>query len=110
MPRNAWRFAITAMTDSTVRFEAADAPWLRPGMTGYAIDPSSRDALVARLSLMGTGGQGYKALITGLRRPVDSTHVVVFLKPSVPWWRTKQYWGGLLTGAVAATGTVLLAK
>jgi hypothetical protein len=110
IPRNAWRFAVVELTDSTVRFDASDARWLRPGMIGYAVDPSKKDALVASLSLMGTGGREYKALITGQREPVDSTHIVVFLRPDTPWWRTKHYWGGFVIGVVVTTVAALAAK
>ena len=110
VPRNAWRFAIAGTSDSTVRFQAGDAKWLRSGMTGYAVDPAKKDAFVARLSLLTDANGDYSALVTGLLRPIDSTHVIVMIPPATPWWRTKQFWGGLLSGAAVATGTILIAR
>lgn len=110
VPRNAWRFPIVTTTDSTVRFHATDAQWLRHGMTGYAVDPGSRDAFVARLSLMEVRPGAYTALVTGQLRPVDTSHVVVMVRPAAPWWRTKQFWAGLFTGAVVGTATVIVAR
>ena len=110
VPRGAWRFAIASTTDSTVAFAANDATWLRNGMTGYAVDPAHSDAFVANLAIVAAERGRYNALVTGQLRPVDSSHVVVVVRPATPFWRAPQFWTGLLTGAVAATGTALIAK
>jgi hypothetical protein len=110
VPRGAWRFAITSTTDSTVAFSARDAAWLRSGMTGYAVDPARRDAFVANLAIMSAQRGEFNALVTGQLRPVDSSHVVVVVRPALPFWRATYFWTGLVTGAVAATGTALIAK
>jgi hypothetical protein len=110
VPRDSWRFAISSTTDSTVAFRANDAPWLRAGMKGYAIDPARQDAFVATLALMSAQRGEFNALVTGQLRPVDSTHVVVVVRPPIRLWRSTNFWSGLLTGAAVATGTALIAK
>ena len=110
LPRGAWRFAITNTTDSTVAFSATDAPWLRTGMRGYAVDPLRRDAFVANLAIIAANRGEFNALVTGQVRPVDSAHVVIVVRPRTKFWRAGHFWTGLFTGVAVATGTALIAK
>jgi hypothetical protein len=110
VPRGAWRFAITATTDSTVAFTAKDAPWLRAGMTGHAVDPARRDAFIANLSIISATRGEFNALVTGQLQPVDSSHVVIVVRPRVRFWRAGNFWTGLFSGVAVATGTALIAK
>ena len=103
--RDAARFAIAATTDSTVTFRSIEVRWLRPGMRGHVVDPSHRDALIARLTIQRVDTSGTIASIAGGVSPVALTHVVLFERPSVAWWRDKRFWMGAGVGAV--TGIVV---
>lgn len=110
LPVEAARFSIVATTDSTVHFKAGDVRWLQIGMNGYAVDPTERDAFVARLALIGETGGEYTALVTGQVRPVDSTHVVIVERPAVPTWRKRDFWWGAAWGGVAGAVLAIVAK
>lgn len=106
LARDAARFAVAAATDTSVTFRAAEVRWLRTGMRGYVVDPGSRDALVARLTIQKLDTGVVFAAIVGGVSPVAATHVVLVEKPAVAWWRDKRFWfgtgAGLVTGIAAA--------
>lgn len=110
LPIEAARFSIIATTDSTVHFRAGDVRWLRTGMSGYAVDPTARDAFVARLELVGELQGEFTALVTGQIRPVDSSHVVIVERPATPAWRKRDFWWGAAWGAVAGALIAVAAK
>lgn len=99
--RDAARFAVAASTDSSVTFRPAEVRWLRPGMRGHVVDPSQRDALIARLTIQRVDTGGTIATIAGGVSPVQLTHVVLFEKPPTSWWRDRRFWLGSGAGIVA---------
>ena len=107
--RDAARFAVLASTDSTVTFRSAEVRWLRAGMRGHVVDPTQRDALIARLTIQRVDSSGTIAIIAGGVSPVALTHVVSFERPTVAWWRDKRFWigagAGAVTGIVASSAT-----
>jgi len=106
-PRDAARFAVESLSDSTLVFVAADTPWITTGMPGIAVDPARGDALVAKLRVIKVSNGRVEALVTGQTTRVSSGHVVLLVAPKVAWWRQRLYWVGALSGA-AFTGTLAL--
>ncbi|WP_337170519.1 hypothetical protein [Gemmatimonas aurantiaca] len=110
IPRDVPRFEIDSVTDSTAIFRVQEARWLRAGMTGYAVDPRQRDALVARVKIMASDTATAVAQVTSQVSLVKRDHVLLILAPERPWWRRRTFWVGLGTGIVVGGGTALLAK
>lgn len=102
--RDAARFTISAATDSSVTFRAAEVRWLRFGMRGYVVDPMQRDALIARVTVQHIDSVSVIATIAGGVSPVALSHVVLFERPAIAWWRDKRFWLG--AGAGAVTGII----
>lgn len=100
IPRDAARFSISTTNDSTVTFRPIEVKWLRVGMRGHAVDPTQRDALIARLTIQRMDTSGIVAMIDGRVAQVSTTHVVLMVKPTIPWWKDKRFWGGSLGGIV----------
>lgn len=101
IPRDAARFSISTTTDSTVVFRPIEARWLKPGMHGLTVDPSQRDALIARLTIKNVDTSGVLASIDGRVAQVTTSHVVLIVKPALAWWRDKRFWFGAGAGAAA---------
>jgi hypothetical protein len=101
IPRDAARFSISTTSDSTVTFRPVEVRWLKVGMRGHAVDPTQRDALIARLTIQRLDSTGAVATIDGRVAQVSTTHVVLMVKPSVSWWRDKRFWTGIGTGVLA---------
>jgi len=105
--RDAARFAISSSTDTTVVFRQAEARWLRGGMRGSVVDPLQRDAFIARITIQQVDTGGIVALIAGGVSPVKETHIVLFEKPAIVWWRDKRFWlgaaGGVVVGITGAS-------
>jgi len=98
------RFAVSSVGDTTLTFLPGRERWLRPGMTGIAVDPKRRDDLVARLRVVRVDARtGVTALVTGQTTKLSTEHVVVLEEPVPPWYRRKAFWGGLLLGAALGT-------
>jgi hypothetical protein len=95
------------MSDSTLSFAAEDARWVKTGQLGIAVDPARSDALVAKLRVTSVRDGRAEALVTGQTTRVASGHVVLLVRPSVPWWRQRLYWIGTMSGA-ALVGTLAL--
>ncbi len=94
------RFPVSSVGDTTLIFAQGRERWLRPGMTGIAVDPRKRDDLVARLRVLKVeAGTGVTALVTGQTTKLTVEHVVVVEEPTPRWYRRKAFWGGLLLGA-----------
>lgn len=110
IPRDVPRFEIDSVTDSTAIFRVQEARWLRRGMTGYAVDPRQRDALVARVKIMASDTTTAIAQVTSQVSLVKRDHVLLILAPERPWWRRRTFWVGLGTGLVIGGGTALIAK
>ncbi len=107
-PRDASRFAAEPLSDSTLSFAAVDAPWVRTGMLGIAVDPTRGDALVARLRVTSVRDGRVQALVTGQTTRVANGHVVLLVAPKVAWWRQRLYWVGALSGSLVAGSLALL--
>lgn len=101
MRRDAARFVIAASTDSTVTFRPFEARWLKAGMHGHVVDPTERDALIARVTIQRVDTGGTVAIIDGGVSPVSVKHVVLVERPTAAWWRDKRFWFGAGAGAVA---------
>jgi hypothetical protein len=110
IPRDAARFEIEAVDDSTARFRPFEAKWLRTGMTVYAVDPTKRDALVARLRIVDTDSGRLVARVTGQVTRVTTEHFLLAVRPGTPWYKRGTFWSGLLAGAAVGAGGVLVAR
>jgi hypothetical protein len=107
-PRNAFRFELRALSDSTVAFTPAEATWVRSGMVGIAVDPAQGDALVARLRIMSVYGDSAVAVVTGQTTRVSAGQVILLVPPKTVWWRQRAFWYGAASGAVAVASVALL--
>ncbi len=98
-PRNASRFELRALSDSTVAFTPAEATWVRSGMLGIAVDPAQGDALVARLRITSVQGDSAIAIVTGQTTRISEGQVMLLVPPTPHWWRQRLFWYGAATGA-----------
>jgi len=108
VPRDAARFEIDAVDDSTVRFRPLEAHWIRAGMSAYAVDPLRRDALVARLLVQVETGDAMSALVTSQTGRVTTSHFLLVPKPAVPWWRERPFWVGAIAGSALGAAALSL--
>lgn len=109
IPRDASRFEIDAVDDSTATFRVFESLWLRPGLAAYVVDPSHRDALVARLTIIRRDSSSAAALVTSQVARVTTDHVLLVPPPHTPWWRMRAFWLGTLAGSavgIAATAVI----
>jgi hypothetical protein len=100
--RRAWRFELADAGDSTFRFAAGGARWVRPGTTGIVIDPRRRDALVARFEVQGVDADTAVGLILGQTQRVVPEHVALLAPPKLRPWQQRPFWQGALSGAFTA--------
>ncbi|WP_396200853.1 hypothetical protein [Gemmatimonas sp.] len=105
IPRDAARFEIDAVDDSTATFRVFESRWLRTGLSAYAVDPVHRDALVARLTIIRRDSTTATALVTSQVARVTTGHFVLVPPPPTPWWATKRFWIGTLVGTAVGAGT-----
>lgn len=105
-PRDAARFELKPLSDSTVSFVPAEATWVRTGTEGIAVDPARGDALVARLRVTEVSSESATAFVTGQTTRVAAGHVLLLVAPVKPWWRRSEFWWGVLSGAGVVTGVV----
>jgi hypothetical protein len=94
------RFEITQVGDTTFRFPRGGAGWVKPGETGYAVDPRRRDALVAQFRVARIDSGLVTAVITGQTTRVATEHIAIMTEPPKPWYRTITFWGGAMLGVV----------
>ena len=104
IPRDAARFEVDAVDDSTATFRVFESRWLRSGLSAYAVDPINRDALVARLTILRRDSTTATALVTSQVARVTTDHFLLIPPPPTPWWRTKLFWIGTLVGSVVGAG------
>jgi hypothetical protein len=106
IPRDAARFEIDVVDDSTAQFRPKETRWIRLGMPAYVVDPTRRDALVARLRLEWTDGETMTALVTSQVTRVTTSHFLLVPRPAVPWWKAYRFWLGVAAGgAIGASAT-----
>jgi hypothetical protein len=99
IPRDAPRFEIDSVSDSTATFRVQESRWIRVGMQGYAVDAGQRDALVARLTIMSRDSVSATALVTSQVARVRKDHMLLVLEPTRPWWKSSRFWWGSVLGA-----------
>lgn len=104
IPRDAARFEIDSVTDSTATFRVREARWVRPGLQSYVIDPAQRDALVARLRVIARDSVSATALVTGQVSRVRAEHFLLVVRPPQRWWQSRTFWAGALLGAAFGVG------
>lgn len=110
IPRDAARFEIDSVTDSTATFRFREAQWVRPGLQSYVVDPQQRDALVARLRVIARDSANATALVTGQVATVKADHFLLVVRPASRWWQGRTFWLGTLVGATVGAGGVLIAR
>ena len=104
IPRDAARFEIDAVDDSTATFRVFESRWMRAGLSAYAVDPMRRDALVARLTIMRRDSTTASALVTSQVARVTTDHFLLVPPPHTPWWRAQRFWFGALVGSALGAG------
>lgn len=103
------RFDVSSVGDSTFTFYIGGQAWVRRKPRGIVVDPSRRDALVARFQLLGVRDSLATALVTGQTTRVTTDHVVVMAPPPPPrWFARPTFWGGAAAGAVAGAAIGLV--
>ncbi len=102
-PRDAARFAIEPLTDSTFAFTPEEAKWVVPGMTGIAVDPGRGDALVARVRVVSVDSVQANAFVTGQTTRVASGQVLLLVPPKRSWWKQRIFWLGAVGGAALSS-------
>ncbi|MCC6244463.1 MAG: hypothetical protein IT353_16595 [Gemmatimonadaceae bacterium] len=111
IPRDAARFEIDVVSDSTIRFKPREMLWVRAGMVAYVVDPMNRDALVARTRVLEVWNETAVGVVTSQVTRVTTKHVVLLTPPVVPWWKKRAPWVGALIGAlVGGTAGALVAR
>ncbi len=101
IPRDAARFEIDSVSDSTATFRVREAAWVRPGLQSYVVDPAQRDALVARMLVVSRSGESATAVVTGQVTRVKADHFLLVVRPALPWWKSARFWAGAAAGATA---------
>jgi hypothetical protein len=99
------RFDITDVTDTTISFRKGTAAWIRPGLVGIVVDPRQRDALVARIRIIGVAHDTVAALITGQTTRLGTQHVAILDEPRARFPRTLVFWSGIVIGFVVGAIT-----
>ena len=100
IPRDAARFEIEVVDDTTIRFKPHEALWVKVGQQAYAVDPLNRDVLVARLRIVSVWNETAVAVISSQVTRVTTRHVVLMTAPPVPWWKARRFWIGFVWGSV----------
>ena len=104
IPRDASRFDITSVTDSSVLFQAHEVDWLRAGMIAYVVDPLRRDALLAKVRVSEVHAAMVTGIITSQVTRVTTDHVLLLSAPPTAWWKSPQFWWGALVGGAVGGG------
>ncbi len=102
-PRDAARFAIEPLTDSTFAFTPDEAKWVTPGMTGIAVDPGRGDALVAKVRVVSVDSAQANAFVTGQTTRIASGQVLLLIPPKRVWWKERIFWLGALGGGLLSS-------
>jgi hypothetical protein len=110
IPRDAPRFEIDSLTDSTAIFRTREARWIRRGAVAYAVDPMQRDAIIAQLRVVVRDSTRAIALVTSQVSGIKPTHVLLVLHREAPWWRRGMFWSGAGVGAALGAGAAVLTR
>ena len=105
--QGAYRFEITAVGDSTIAFRVPDASWMKAGLKGIAVDPTRRDALVARFTVLRVEGQLATAVVTGQTSKVTTAYLALVEPPGRHWYQQPAVW---IAGGLGILAGVLIAK
>ena len=105
--QGAYRFEITAVGDSTIAFRVPDASWMKPGLKGIAVDPTRRDALIARFTVLRVEGQLATAVITGQTSKVSTAYVALVEPTRKRWYEQPAVW---IAGGVGLAAGILIAR
>ena len=108
--RDAARFEIDAVDDSTARFRPLESRWLRVGMSAIVVDPKNRDALVARVRIMSADSLVVTALVIGQVGRVTTDHFLLVMRPKTRWWRDRRFWFGALAGGALGSAATRIAR
>lgn len=99
------RFAITAVGDTTVAFQAGKMTWIVRAKRAIVVDPRRNDALVARLRVLSVSANGEAvALVTGQTGRITTEHVVLGTEPPTRWYRNVMLWTGAVFGLALGFG------
>lgn len=79
-------------------------------MTVVAVDPSQRDALVARMRIVRSDSGRFVALVTSQVTRLTTEHFLLAVPPEQKWYRARRFWWGVVTGGVAGAGTALISR
>lgn len=104
------RFDVISVEESTFTILVGGERWIRRGVTGVAVDPRRRDALVARFRVIGRAGDSATALVTGQTTRLAPTHVALIRQPVPGPLRQDAFWAGLFFGLAAGVASVLVIK
>lgn len=110
IPRDAARFEIDSVTDSTATFRVREARWVRTGLPSYVVDPQQRDALVARLRVIRRDSATATALVTGQVTRVKPEHFLLVVRPEERWWHERRFWMGTLVGTIIGVGSMVVGR
>lgn len=110
IPRDAPRFEIDSVTDSTAIFRPREAQWIRRGDIVFAVDPMQRDAVIAQLRVVDRDSVRAVALVTAQVSSVKPTHALLVVRQQPSWWRRGLFWSGAGIGAAIGAGTVALTR
>lgn len=110
IPRDAARFEIDSVTDSTATFRVREAVWVRPGLQSYVVDPLQRDGLVARLRVIARDKESATALVTGQVGRVKTDHFLLVVRPDPRWWQSRVFWAGSVLGLTLGAGGVAVSR
>lgn len=94
------RFEVIEAGDTTFAFPVGRHQWVAPGREGIVVDPTRRDVLVARFTVVRVGDGRAEALITGQTTRVTTDHIALLDAPVPSWWRRRYFWMGATAGAI----------
>ena len=95
------RFEIASVGDSTFTFAIGTQSWVAQRRTGIVVDPTRRDAQVARFRILGVEEGVVTALVTGQTTLVTTQHFVVMSPPPPPPWHKRSvFWAGAGAGGL----------
>lgn len=110
IPRDAARFPIERITDSTATIRLEEAKWVKAGLPAWVVDASRGDALVARLRVTSRDSVEATALVLSQAAAVRQSHMLVVAHPTASWWKRGSFWSGAALGAALGVGAGVIAK